>query len=156
MLGRQKPITPQSVDQCSGNKSSLDLVVKCEVLFKICRRIHIADGPRICCEVTYILMTFRCQGGSEPFEHWMSHSYINPGFRTFRGVFVVLAEPSVSAQPSQGALHNPPTVRHLEARAVLGPLDHLNQPAPQGGSPMHELSGIGAVGPNNRSLEKRP
>ena len=70
-------------------------------------------------------------GGFEPFEHEMSHSYINPGLGTFSEFFVVFAEPSVSAQPSQGALHNPPTGQHLEAMAVLGPLDHLNQPAPK-------------------------
>ena len=77
--------------------------------------------------------------GSEPFEHEMNHSYINPSLRTFSQSFVVFAEPSVSAQPSKGALHNPSARQHLKAMAVLGALDHLNQPPSQNVSPIHQV-----------------
>ena len=47
--------------------------------------------------------------GSEPLEHEMNHSYMNPSLRAFGQFFVVFAEPPVSAQPPKGALHDPPT-----------------------------------------------
>ena len=47
--------------------------------------------------------------GPEPFEHEMSHININPTFSAFSEFFVIFADPSVSPQPSQGALHMRPT-----------------------------------------------
>src|SRR3972149_3312545 len=86
----------------------------------------------------------------------MNHSYMNPSLGTFSQFFVVFAEPSVSAQPPEGALHNPPAGQHLKAMAIHGALDHFNQPASQGGSPIHQLSGISAIGPNQAEPWKSP
>ena len=83
----------------------------------------------------------------------MNHSYMNPSLRAFGQFFVVFAEPPVSAQPPKGALHDPPTGQHLKTMAVCGALDHLNHPASHGVSPIHQLSGIGAIGPDQ--LEPR-
>src|SRR5918992_962016 len=77
-------------------------------------------------------------GGPEPFEHEMNHRYMNPSLRTFRQSLIVFAEPSVAAQPPKGALHHPAAGQHRKAMAVQGALDHLNQPAPQGVSPIHQ------------------
>jgi hypothetical protein len=79
----------------------------------------------------------------------MNHSYMDPRLRAFRQFFVVpsagsgqaFAEPSVSAQPTQGALHNPPAGQHLKAMTVHGSLDHRNQLASHVGSPIRQLSG---------------
>ena len=78
----------------------------------------------------------------------MNHSYINPSLRTFRQFLVVFAESPVSAQPAKSAFYNPPTRQHLKAMAVPSAPDHLNQPASQDESPIHQLSGIGAIGSN--------
>ena len=94
--------------------------------------------------------------GSEPLEHEMNHSYMNPSLRAFGQFFVVFAEPPVSAQPPKGALHDPPTGQHLKTMAVWGALDHLNQPASHGVSPIHQLSGIGAIGPDQLEPRKEP
>ena len=94
--------------------------------------------------------------GSEPLEHEMNHSYMNPSLRAFGQFFVVFAEPPVSAQPPKGALHDPPTGQHLKTMAVWGALDHLNHPASHGVSPIHQLSGIGAIGPDQLEPRKEP
>ena len=81
---------------------------------------------------------------------------MKPSLRTFGQFFVVFAEPPVSAQPPEGALYNPATGQHLKTVAVCGALDHLNQPASQGVSSIHQLSGISAIGPDQLELRKSP
>ena len=95
-------------------------------------------------------------GGPEPFEHEMNHSYMYPSFRTLRQFFVVFTEPSVAAQPPQGAFHNPSAGQHLKAMAVFSAFDHRNQPASQGESPLHQLSCVSAIGPNQLESGKSP
>ena len=86
----------------------------------------------------------------------MTHSYMNPSLRAFSQSFVVFAEPSVSAQPPEGALHNPSARQHLKAMAVLGALDHLNQPASQTVSPIHQMPCVGSIRPDQLEPGESP
>jgi hypothetical protein len=94
--------------------------------------------------------------GPEPFEHEMNHSDMDPSLRTFRQSLIVFAEPSIAAQPPKGALDNPPAGQHLKAMAVHGALDHLNQPASQGGSPIHQMACVGSISPDQLEPWKFP
>ncbi len=86
----------------------------------------------------------------------MNHSYMNPSLRTFSQFFIVFAESPVSAQPPKGALHNPAARQHLKAMGVIGPLDHLNQPARQDVSPIHQMACVGTISPVQLEPGKSP
>ena len=69
-----------------------------------------------------------------------------PGFGQF---LVVFAQPPAAAQPSQGALHHPPSGQHLEAAAVRVPAHRIQRPTSGGPSPRHQPASVGRIGPDD-------
>ena len=67
-------------------------------------------------------------GRVEALEHQVDHGDVHPRFAALRALLVVFAQPSTSAQPSQGAFHHPPSGQDLEVVAVRFALDHGQQP----------------------------
>ena len=69
-----------------------------------------------------------------------------PGFGQF---LVVFAQPPAAAQPSQGALHHPPSGQHLEAAAVRVPAHRIQRPTSGGPSPRRQPASVGRIGPDD-------
>ena len=84
----------------------------------------------------------------------MNHGDVNPSLTGGGQSFIVFAQPSTSAQPSQGSFYYPAARQHLEAMTFWGTLDDLQQPVPNRVSPTHQLPGIGTVGPNQLEARK--
>ena len=94
----------------------------------------------------------------------MNHGDMHPGFAALGAFFIVFAQPSASAQPSQGAFHHPPPGQDLKVVAVRFALDHGQQPTARGPSvprqlylPTHYLkSNVTEVRSNRASWRTRP
>ena len=61
---------------------------------------------------------------------------------------VVFAVATVSAQPCESPLHDPPLGQHLESGDVVAAFDDLQKPAAQLLGPFDQLAGISSVGPD--------
>lgn len=67
----------------------------------------------------------------------------HPGLGALDGLFPIPCQTAATAEPCEGARHDPPAQQHLEALCGVGPLDDLQRPAPEGGAQLR--SGIAAI-----------
>lgn len=81
-------------------------------------------------------------------EHQVDHGNADHGFAAFGERFVVLGQSPILAQPSEGALHDPPLRQYFE-RMRFRPLHDLNDPPVPADRPVDESSGVTAVGPDH-------
>jgi hypothetical protein len=86
----------------------------------------------------------------------MNHGNLNPCLTGLGQFFIVFAQPPTPPKPGQGALHYPPPRQHLKLVAVQRTLDDLKQPATEGACPLHKLSSISPVGPNQLEPRESP
>ena len=77
----------------------------------------------------------------------MNRSYVQPRFRCTGQGFIVLAQPATS-QPRQCSLNHPPAWQHLKLMAGPGTLDDLQDPARHGHHPVHQLTAVASVSPD--------
>ena len=91
----------------------------------------------------------------EAMNHEIDHCDIDHGFAALRERFVVLAEPPVFAEPGEGPLDDPSTRQDHESDLVAGAFDDVENPAAEFRRPLHERSGIAAIGPNQTQSRKR-
>lgn len=80
----------------------------------------------------------------------MNHGNLNEGLAIFRVFFIVLGQPPTSAQPTKGALDNPPTWQNMKAGNVIAAFDDLKRPLAERPQPLDEFSRIAAVRPDER------
>src|SRR3989304_721938 len=95
-------------------------------------------------------------GRLEPSQHNLGHRHIDKGFTGFWQGLVVLAQPSIAAQPSKGALHNPAMRQYLKAVDIIRALDDFQEPAAQGSDPFDQLAGVTSVSPDQSQAGKLP
>ena len=74
---------------------------------------------------------------------------MHPGFAALGALFIVFAQPSASAQPSQRPFHHPPAGQHLRVVAVRFAFDHGQQATASGPRPRHQLTGVTGIGPDH-------
>ena len=86
----------------------------------------------------------------------MNHRNLNPCLTGLGQFFIVFAQPPAPPKPGQGSLHHPSPGQHLELVAVQWTLDDLEQPATEGECPLHKLSSITPIGPNQLEPRKSP
>ena len=79
----------------------------------------------------------------------MNHGDMHPGFAALGAFFIVFAQPSASAQPSQGAFHHPPPGQDLKVVAVWFALDHGQQPTARSPSPRHQSARVASICPDH-------
>ena len=79
----------------------------------------------------------------------MNHGDMHPGFAALGAFFIVFAQPSASAQPSQGAFHHPPPGQDLKVVAVRFALDHGQQLTARSPSPRHQSARVASICPDH-------
>ena len=85
----------------------------------------------------------------EPFEHQVDHGDVHPSFATFGSLFVVFAQPTISAQPGQRTLYHPPARQHLKLVAIRFTLHHGQQPTASGPRPHHQPARVACIRPDD-------
>src|SRR3989304_7767222 len=93
-------------------------------------------------------------GRLEPSQHNLGHRHIDKGFTGFWQGLVVLAQPSIAAQPSKGALHNPAMRQYLKAVDIIRALDDFQEPATQVLGPPDQLASVASVSPDQPQAGK--
>jgi len=78
----------------------------------------------------------------------MSHGQVNHGLAALGEHLVILAETSVSLEPPEGSLDDPPLGQDDETCHIVAALDDLQNPTAKFSRPVDQLSGIAAVGPD--------
>src|ERR1700728_3748331 len=81
----------------------------------------------------------------EATNHKSRHCPVDHRFTRLGSTLVVLAQPSMTADPAEGAFHHPPTREEFEPCDVIGSLDDLQDPAANGFHPPHQLARIAAI-----------
>ena len=92
----------------------------------------------------------------QPSEHQLDHCNVNHGFTCVGEIFVVLAQPPISSQPTESSFHHPTSGQHFESRNVIASFDDFQYPAGQIMEPIDQLSCIAAVGPDQTEAGKTP
>lgn len=70
----------------------------------------------------------------------------HPGLGALDGFFPIPCQTAATAEPCEGALHDPSARQQLEALCGVGPLDDLQRPAPEADKGGAQLwSGIAAI-----------
>ena len=89
-------------------------------------------------------------------NHQIDHGNADHGLTAFDECFVVFGQSAISTQPGEGPFHNPSFGQNLKG-VHRGAFDDLNHPAIPPGRPIHEASGIPAVGEDEfQSAESSP
>ena len=84
----------------------------------------------------------------------MNHGDLDPSLAGAGPGFIVLAQPSTPAQPSQGSFHDPAPGQYLKGMLVGRASHNLQQPAARSLYPVFQLSPIRGVGPNQPQAGK--
>src|SRR5262245_59534138 len=87
----------------------------------------------------------------EASEHQMNHSQVDPRLARLFGPLVILAHPTVSPQPGERPLHDPPPLEHFELlllllRLIRVPYDQLQDPAAEFFGPLGDAPVVDPVG----------
>ena len=86
----------------------------------------------------------------------MNHCNLNPCLTGLWQSFIIFAQSTTPPQPAKGALHDPSARQHLKVVAVRRTLDDLQKPASEGACPLHKLSSITPISPNQLEPRKSP
>ena len=86
----------------------------------------------------------------------MNHRNLNPCLTSLWQSFIIFAQPTTPTQPCQCAFHDPSAGQHLEMVAVRRTLDNLQKPTTEGVCPLHKLSSISAICPDQLEPRKSP
>lgn len=90
--------------------------------------------------------------GSQSTEHEPNHGDVDQRLAGIGPKLVVLAEPALSAEPSEGALYDPSAGKDDEASSDVRALDDLHVDRPEGSTqpadPGDELSRVSSVRPD--------
>jgi len=81
-------------------------------------------------------------------NHDIDHGNADHGFTALRERLIVFGESSVLAEPGERSLHNPALGQDHELVRVRA-LDDVDDPAVPTLGPVHKLSGVTAVGPDD-------
>ena len=84
----------------------------------------------------------------------MNHGDVYPRQTRLRQLFVIFSQPSAPTQPSECSFNHPPAWQHFELMAVFRPLHNLQKPASETTSPIHQLSSIATVSPDQLKPRK--
>lgn len=98
---------------------------------------------------------FRPGRSAEPLQHQSDHSDLNHGLAVLDDFLVVFAESPTVAQPSERAFDQPPLGQHLKADLAFQLAHDFQNPTAPLLQPFDELSGVAAVGPDQRDRRKR-
>jgi hypothetical protein len=83
----------------------------------------------------------------------VDHGQVNYCFAAFRQRLVVLAQPTIAAEPSEGSLDDPAFGQNLEAGHVVAAFDDLQDPVTHFLGPLDQFPGVSSIGPDQ--LEPR-
>ena len=86
----------------------------------------------------------------------MDHGQVDHRFAAFRQCLVVLAQPTVAAEPSKGSLDDPALGQNLKACHIVAAFDDLQDPVAQFLRPIDQFPGVPAVGPNQLEAAELP
>jgi len=81
-------------------------------------------------------------------KHQVDHCQIDHGFTAGWLGLVVLAQPTVLAEPAKGPFHHPAPGQHHKAMQLVT-LDNLNDPPECAVGPIHKCPGIAAINPDS-------
>lgn len=80
-------------------------------------------------------------------NHQVNHGQVDHSFATGWQRLVVLAQPPILAEPTEGPFHHPTSGQHDEPMQ-LATLDNLNDPSERTSSPFDEYPGIASIDPD--------
>ena len=90
-----------------------------------------------------------CRGSlGQSSEHQLNHGNLDHRFTGLGEVLVVLAQTTVSAQPTEGPLDNPAPWQDMKTDSLIAPFHDFQDPLARGFDPLDQLTRIGTVGPN--------
>ena len=76
------------------------------------------------------------------------HCDVDPGFCGFTQCFIVLAQPPLQVQPTEGAFHDPPPRQHLEGMLLCWAPHQLQGPAAHRPGPLYQFAAVGPISPD--------
>jgi hypothetical protein len=88
--------------------------------------------------------------GGESAKHQTDHRNVNHGFTGLSQKLIVLGQSTLSAEPSEGSFHNPPSWKHMKT-FLIGSFDDLQiqrVELAQLENPLNEFSGISTICPD--------
>src|ERR1700686_1544004 len=94
-------------------------------------------------------------GAAESVQHQLDHGDFNHGFAVFEEFLIIFAKPTVVAQPSERAFHNPTLREDLKTDLVSQLAYDFQNPAAPAIEPADQLSGIATVGPHQGDRRKQ-
>src|SRR5579862_9085486 len=97
-------------------------------------------------------MSLAMNGPVETSKHEADHGNSDPCLTTLRESLVVLTQSPIPSEPSERPLDDPPLGQDNESLLVSWLLHNLQQPTERILYPLHELTTIRAVCPNERAL----
>ena len=86
----------------------------------------------------------------------MNHSNLNPCLTSLWQSFIIFAQSTTSTQPAKGAFHDPSPRQYLKVVAVRRTLDDLQEPTTECSGPLHKMSSITPIGPDQLESRKSP
>jgi hypothetical protein len=87
-------------------------------------------------------------------EHKLNHSHINKIFTAIHTSFIIFAQPTIPSQPSKRSLNYPTPWQHLEPFSPFIALYHLKHPATHLFNPLHQLTSVTSICPNQAQAWK--
>src|SRR3954453_925510 len=89
-------------------------------------------------------------------DHKANHRYIDEGFTGLRQSLVVFGQTTLTVQPREGALHNPPSGQQYEASLTFGSLHNLQLPAQCTLHPFDQFASVCSIRPNKLQAAEAP
>ena len=86
----------------------------------------------------------------------MDHGQVDYRFAALRQRLVVLAQPTIAPEPSEGSLDDPAFGQNLEAGHVVTAFDDLQDPVPQFLGPLDQFAGVAPIGPDQLESRELP
>lgn len=78
----------------------------------------------------------------------MGHGQVNHCFAAFRECLVVLAQTTITTEPSKGSLDDPALGQNLKAGRIGAAFDDLQDPVAQLAGPVDQSARVAPIGPN--------